>query len=132
MFVFVPFLYSQSLKCKDSKHGGQDMILLNWLFQDELLFEPVAEALASIVTRKHDRYLLFGWCVLLRSLVECDSSVRQSMLGGEFQFSICVSFNCRSHTNTHWSRKIEYIFFKLSCVLMCFFFLVKLTCLSQE
>jgi hypothetical protein len=72
------------LKCKNSKHGGQAIILLNWLFQDELIFLPVAEALTSIVTRKNDRYLLFGWCLLLRSIVDYDSSVHQSMLSGEF------------------------------------------------
>ncbi|KAK2363452.1 hypothetical protein QL285_088437 [Trifolium repens] len=71
-----------SLKCKNSKHGGQAIILLNWLFQDELNFVPVAEALASIITRKNDHDLLFGWCLLLRSIVDYDSSVHQSMLSG--------------------------------------------------
>lgn len=67
------------------------MILLNWLFQDELIFVPVVESLASIITRNHDRYLLFGWCLLLRSLVDYESSVHQSMLGGEFAvFTITV------------------------------------------
>ncbi|CAL5193475.1 unnamed protein product [Lathyrus oleraceus] len=79
--LLVPIIHS-SLKCKDSKHGGQAMILLNWLFQDELIFVPVVESLASIITRNHDRYLLFGWCLLLRSLVDYESSVHQSMLGG--------------------------------------------------
>ncbi|WJX83974.1 hypothetical protein P8452_66591 [Trifolium repens] len=53
-------LMTISLKCKNSKHGGQAIILLNWLFQDELNFVPVAEALASIITRKNDHDLLFG------------------------------------------------------------------------
>ncbi|KAK2363382.1 casein kinase protein HD16 [Trifolium repens] len=39
-------------------------------------------ALASIITRKNDHYLLFGWCLLLRSIVDHDSSVHQSMLSG--------------------------------------------------
>ncbi|XP_020211045.1 uncharacterized protein LOC109795896 isoform X1 [Cajanus cajan] len=65
-----------------SKHGDQAMVLLNWLFQDALLFQPVAEALAGVVARKHDRYLLLGWCLLLRNLVEYESSVHQSMLAG--------------------------------------------------
>ncbi|KAK7336580.1 hypothetical protein VNO77_17125 [Canavalia gladiata] len=76
--LLLPLIHN-SLK---SKHGDQAMILLNWLFQDELLFQPVAEALAGIVTGKHDRYLLLGWCLLLRNLVEYDSSVHQSMFGG--------------------------------------------------
>ncbi|XP_061373685.1 uncharacterized protein LOC133316013 isoform X2 [Gastrolobium bilobum] len=81
--VLVPII-DNALKCKDSsKHGGQAMILMNWLFQDELLFEPVAQGLAGIVTsRKDDRYLLFGWCLLIRSLVEFENSVHQSMFGG--------------------------------------------------
>ncbi|TKY62599.1 hypothetical protein E2542_SST12457 [Spatholobus suberectus] len=65
-----------------SKHGDQAMVLLNWLFQDELLFQPIAEALAGIVTGRHDRYLLLGWCLLLRNLVEYESSAHQSMLAG--------------------------------------------------
>ncbi|RDY02152.1 hypothetical protein CR513_14431, partial [Mucuna pruriens] len=65
-----------------SKHGDQAMVLLNWLFQDELLFQPVAEALAGVVAGKHDRYLLLGWCLLLRNLVEYESSAHQSIFGG--------------------------------------------------
>ncbi|KAK7378180.1 hypothetical protein VNO80_03617 [Phaseolus coccineus] len=67
-----------------SKHGDQAMLLLNWLFQDELLFQPVAQALAGVVARKHvhDRYLLLGWCLLLRNLVEFETSPHQSMFGG--------------------------------------------------
>ncbi|KAL2320785.1 hypothetical protein Fmac_029754 [Flemingia macrophylla] len=65
-----------------SKHGDQAMVLLNWLFQDALLFQPVAEALAAVVAGKHDRYLLLGWCLLLRNLVEYESSVHQSLFAG--------------------------------------------------
>ncbi|KAL9331609.1 hypothetical protein ACSQ67_001219 [Phaseolus vulgaris] len=67
-----------------SKHGDQAMLLLNWLFQDEHLFQPVAQALAGVVARKHvhDRYLLLGWCLLLRNLVEFETSAHQSMFGG--------------------------------------------------
>ncbi|XP_068472722.1 uncharacterized protein [Phaseolus vulgaris] len=67
-----------------SKHGDQGMLLLNWLFQDEHLFQPVAQALAGVVARKHvhDRYLLLGWCLLLRNLVEFETSAHQSMFGG--------------------------------------------------
>ncbi|XP_045793361.1 uncharacterized protein LOC123888366 isoform X3 [Trifolium pratense] len=79
--LLVPIIHSL-LKCKNSKHGGQPIILLNWLFQDVLIFVPVVEALASIITRKNDRYLLFGWCLLLRSIVDYDTSVHQSMLSG--------------------------------------------------
>ncbi|KAK7244632.1 hypothetical protein RIF29_39457 [Crotalaria pallida] len=75
-------IIENALKCKDSKHGGQAMILLNWLFQDELLFEPVAQGLSEIITKKDDRYLLFGWCVLVRSLVEYENSVHQSLFIG--------------------------------------------------
>ena len=84
-----------------SKHGDQAMILLSWLFQDELLFQPVAEALASIVSRKHvhDRYLLLGWCLLLRNLVEFENSAHQSMFGGEFPiFALTVSPVCSVFT----------------------------------
>ncbi|KAE9590737.1 hypothetical protein Lal_00023286 [Lupinus albus] len=79
---FLAPIIHNALKCKGSKHGGQAMILLNWIFQDELLFEPVAKGLASIITRKDDQYLLFGWCVLVRSLVEYKNSIHQSTFAG--------------------------------------------------
>lgn len=60
------------------------MILINWLFQDELLFEPVTKGLASIITRKNDRYLLFGWCIFVRALVEYENAFSQSTFGGKF------------------------------------------------
>ncbi|KAK7285567.1 hypothetical protein RJT34_20343 [Clitoria ternatea] len=76
--VLLPIV-DNSLK---SKHGEQAMILLNWLFQDELLFQPVAQALAGMVTRKQDRYVLFAWCLLIRNLVEYENSPYQSMFAG--------------------------------------------------
>jgi len=82
------------LQVLKSKHGDQAMLLLNWLFQDEILFQPVAEALAGLVARKHvnDRYLLLGWCLLLRNLVEFECSAHQSMFGGEFLiFTLAIS-----------------------------------------
>ncbi|MED6184209.1 hypothetical protein PIB30_045241 [Stylosanthes scabra] len=80
--LLLPVIH-HSLKGKESRHGGQGLILLSWLFQDEIIFEPVAEALAGIVAvKKDDRYLLLGWCVLVRGLVEYENSVHQSMLGG--------------------------------------------------
>ncbi|XP_054775738.1 uncharacterized protein LOC129284315 isoform X2 [Prosopis cineraria] len=79
--VLVPMI-ENALKSKDSKHGGQAMILINWLFQDELLFEPLTNGLASIVTRKNDRYLLVGWCVIVRALVDYDTITSQSPFSG--------------------------------------------------
>ncbi|KAI4348718.1 hypothetical protein L6164_009405 [Bauhinia variegata] len=79
--VLVPMI-ENSLRCKESKHGSQAMILLNWLFQNELLFEPVTKSLANVITRKDDRYLLFGWCILVRELVEYENSINQSTFSG--------------------------------------------------
>ncbi|KAK4281861.1 hypothetical protein QN277_013308 [Acacia crassicarpa] len=79
--VLVPMI-ENLLKSKDSKHGGQAMILINWLFQDELLFEPLTKGLANIITRKTDRYLLLGWCVLVRALADYDNISSQSTFSG--------------------------------------------------
>ncbi|KAK6244141.1 hypothetical protein QUC31_010550 [Theobroma cacao] len=79
--VLVPMI-EHSLKYKDLKHGGQPMILLNWLFQDELLFQAVAMNLANIIVRKDDRYIAFGWCTLVRGLMEYESSMDQYLLNG--------------------------------------------------
>lgn len=71
------------MKYKDSKHGGQPMILLNWLFQDELLFQPVAMNLANIIMRKDDRYIAFGWSTLVRGLLEYESTMDQYSVNGK-------------------------------------------------
>ncbi|QCD86225.1 hypothetical protein DEO72_LG3g746 [Vigna unguiculata] len=56
--------------------------LLNWLFQYELLFQLLIEALVSIVARKHmhDHYLLLGWCLLIQNMVEFENFAHQSIL----------------------------------------------------
>ncbi|KAF8403828.1 hypothetical protein HHK36_011934 [Tetracentron sinense] len=67
--ILVPMI-ENSLKCKDSKHYNQVLILLNWFFQDELLFQALATNLAEIITRKEDRYIALGWCTLICGLVD--------------------------------------------------------------
>ncbi|CAL5362892.1 unnamed protein product [Camellia sinensis] len=59
-----------SLKHKESKHGNQAMLLFNWLFQDEIIFQALATNLAGIIRRKEDRYIALGWCILVRGLVD--------------------------------------------------------------
>ncbi|XP_052490934.1 uncharacterized protein LOC105786238 isoform X2 [Gossypium raimondii] len=58
------------------------MILLNWLFQDEFLFQAVAMNLANIITRKDDRYIAFGWCTLVRGLMEYENVMDQYLFNG--------------------------------------------------
>ncbi|RVW16552.1 hypothetical protein CK203_069319 [Vitis vinifera] len=53
------------------------MVLLNWLFQDELLFQALARGLADIILRKEDRYIALGWCTLVRGLVEYEITMDQ-------------------------------------------------------
>ncbi|PPD70726.1 hypothetical protein GOBAR_DD32393 [Gossypium barbadense] len=79
--ILVPII-QHSLKYKDSKHDNQPMILLNWLFQDEFLFQAVAMNLANIITRKDDRYIAFGWCTLVRGLMEYENVMDQYLFNG--------------------------------------------------
>ncbi|CAL5362804.1 unnamed protein product [Camellia sinensis] len=65
-----PLLNMGSLKHKESKHGNQAMLLFNWLFQDEIIFQALATNLAGIIRRKEDRYIALGWCILVRGLVD--------------------------------------------------------------
>ncbi|KAL2923694.1 Dicer-like protein 1 [Bienertia sinuspersici] len=67
--VLIPII-ENVLRCKESKHPNQAMILLNWLFQDEILFLPLAQDLVSIISRREDRYIALGWCRLVRTLVK--------------------------------------------------------------
>lgn len=79
--VLVPMI-ERSLKSKESKHGGQAMIILNWLFKDELLFQVLATNLANIIVRKDDRYITLGWCTLVRALLEYDTLTDQHLVTG--------------------------------------------------
>lgn len=74
--ILVPMI-EHSLKFKESKHGGQAMILLNWLFQDKLLFQALAGNLAKIILEKEDRYIALGWCILVRGLIEHEITINQ-------------------------------------------------------
>ncbi|KAJ8769650.1 hypothetical protein K2173_005253 [Erythroxylum novogranatense] len=79
--VLVPII-QHSLKSKDSKSCGPGLLVINWLFQYELIFRFVAEELADIISRKEDRYVAFGWCILVRSLVEYERFMAQFTLHG--------------------------------------------------
>ncbi|KAI8562184.1 hypothetical protein RHMOL_Rhmol03G0015000 [Rhododendron molle] len=73
----IPFSFYQSLKYKESKYGNQAMILFNWLFQDEVIFQALATNLASIIMRKEDRYIALGWCMLVRGLIGYEIKTKQ-------------------------------------------------------
>ncbi|XP_071723935.1 uncharacterized protein [Rutidosis leptorrhynchoides] len=79
--ILVPMI-EHSLRSKDSKHHCQVVIVLNWLFLDEILFKALATNLANIISRKDDHYIAFGWCTLVRSLVEYESQADQTLLNG--------------------------------------------------
>lgn len=48
------------------------MILLDWLFQDSIVFEALVTNFATILLRKDDHYIALGWCILARGLLEDD------------------------------------------------------------
>ncbi|XP_010524083.1 PREDICTED: uncharacterized protein LOC104802271 isoform X1 [Tarenaya hassleriana] len=79
--ILVPII-EHTLRFKDTKHGSQALILLNWLFQDEVLFQDVARNLSEIIVKKEDRFLALGWCFLVRALVECEGNDDQQLLPG--------------------------------------------------
>ncbi|KAF7147204.1 hypothetical protein RHSIM_Rhsim03G0017400 [Rhododendron simsii] len=96
--VLVPMI-EHSLKYKESKYGNQAMILFNWLFQDEVIFQALATNLASIIMRKEDRYIALGWCMLVRGLVGYEIKTKQLENNGLKQkyssllkiFSSCIA-----------------------------------------
>ncbi|KAI7990306.1 hypothetical protein LOK49_LG12G02906 [Camellia lanceoleosa] len=79
--ILVP-ITQHSLKHKESKHGNQAMILFNWLFQDEIIFQALATNLVGIIRRKEDRYIALGWCILVRGLVEYEITMKQFINNG--------------------------------------------------
>ncbi|KAF5193760.1 Arm repeat superfamily protein, partial [Thalictrum thalictroides] len=72
--ILVPMIES-SLKSKDSRHCNQVLILLNWLFKDELVFKALGVNLANIVMRKDDHYINLGWCTLIRGLIDSETTM---------------------------------------------------------
>ncbi|KAI3679664.1 hypothetical protein L2E82_51062 [Cichorium intybus] len=67
--ILIPMI-EHSLRSKESRNKNQEMILLNWLFQDEVLFQALARSFCDIVVRKEDHYIALGWCILARRLIE--------------------------------------------------------------
>lgn len=58
------------------------MMLLNWLFQDEFIFQAIATNLAKIIATKDDRFIALGWCILVRGLMEYESASDQFPMNG--------------------------------------------------
>ncbi|KAG5242688.1 ARM repeat superfamily protein [Salix suchowensis] len=79
--ILIPII-QHCLRNVNLKHGGQAMIIINWLFQDEFVFEAVAMDLANIIERKEDRYVALGWCILVRGLLEYENFMEQYTLNG--------------------------------------------------
>ncbi|KFK35004.1 hypothetical protein AALP_AA5G221800 [Arabis alpina] len=79
--ILVPII-EHTLRFKDSKNGNPAMIVLNWLFRDEVLFQAVSRDLSDIILSNEDRILALGWCLLIRSLVECEDTGDQGFWNG--------------------------------------------------
>lgn len=69
---------------RGSKQGNQAMTLLNWLFQDEIFFEAILRNVSDIISRRDDRYVALGWCILGRSLIEYENFLSNVMTNGNF------------------------------------------------
>ncbi|EEF35634.1 conserved hypothetical protein [Ricinus communis] len=92
--ILIPIIQHPLMR-KDLKHGGQGMILVNWLFQDEFLFQAVARSLGDIILRKDDRFIALAWCIFIRSLVEYESFMDQYALNGiKDNYSSFLKINC--------------------------------------
>ncbi|KAM7524534.1 hypothetical protein LguiA_014436 [Lonicera macranthoides] len=97
--VLVPMI-EHSLKCKGSKNHNRAMILFNWLFQDELLFQALATNLANIVLRKDDHFIALGWCILARGLVEYEITMNQLLSNGiKEKYNALLKILCSSVTH---------------------------------
>ncbi|KAM6568437.1 hypothetical protein CsatB_016422 [Cannabis sativa] len=97
----IPML-ENSFRSKNVKHsnGDQSMILLNWLFQDEFIFQAIARKLAKIIATKDDHFIALGWCTLVRGLVDYESATDQYSMNGIRQRHIellKILSSCFSH-----------------------------------
>lgn len=82
---------------RESKQGNQAMILLNWLFQDEMFCGVILRNFADIISRRDDRYVALGWCILGRRLVEYDNVVGSVQTSGNFIPTFLYLFGCFMH-----------------------------------
>lgn len=97
--VLVPMI-QHSLRFTGSKHGNQVMILLSWLFEDEISFQDLANDLKAILSRKEDRYISLGWCTLARSLIEFEVTVDKIVTRGvqcRYDELLKIFCMCMSH-----------------------------------
>ncbi|XP_071720458.1 uncharacterized protein [Rutidosis leptorrhynchoides] len=79
--ILIPII-EHSLRSKDLKYKNQEMILLNWLFQDEVLFEVLAKNFCDILLRKEDHHVALGWCILARRLIDFEVTMSQLSVTG--------------------------------------------------
>ncbi|KAL4587515.1 hypothetical protein LXL04_000386 [Taraxacum kok-saghyz] len=79
--ILIPMI-EHSLRSKESRNKNQEMILLNWLFQDEVLFQALSRSFSDIVVRKDDHYVTLGWCILARRLIEYDVTMSRFSTSG--------------------------------------------------
>ncbi|KAL2466133.1 ARM repeat superfamily protein [Abeliophyllum distichum] len=76
------------------------MVLLNWLFQDEILFQDIVENYAGIISRKDDHYIALGWCILGRSLIEYKNTVNNIATDGiTKKYNAMLKIFCSPVTN---------------------------------
>lgn len=113
------------MRFKDAKRSNPALILLNWLFQDEVLFQAVLTNLSKIIVRNEDRFLALGWCLLIRRLVECEDTGDQDFWNGEhYNHSCYYVFNIGS---LFWGKEKAFHFLVLSsldlslCICILFF-----------
>ncbi|XP_071717853.1 uncharacterized protein [Rutidosis leptorrhynchoides] len=79
--ILIPII-EHSLRSKDMKYKNQEMIILNWLFQDEVLFEVLSQNFCDILMRKEDHHVALGWCILVRRLIDYDVTMSQLSVTG--------------------------------------------------
>lgn len=76
-------LILQSLQSKGSRRDNQVLRLLNWLYQDESVSRSFTQNLISIISRKEDHYIAYGWCNLVRDLLDSEPLTKQYLMNGK-------------------------------------------------
>ncbi|EYU18758.1 hypothetical protein MIMGU_mgv1a000625mg [Erythranthe guttata] len=97
--VLVPIL-QHTLTTRESKRGNSVLILLNWLFQDEVLFQVTVTNLAAVISRRDDRYVALGWCILGRSLIEYENvakNVATNAIREKYAVILKIFCSCVTH-----------------------------------
>ncbi|KAI3471584.1 hypothetical protein Pfo_028234 [Paulownia fortunei] len=113
--VLVPII-QHWLTMRESKQGNQVLILLNWLFQDEILFQAIVRNLAAIISRRMIAMWLLGaisekYDAILKICCSCEGfelPTRLAVAAADFILSLTVALTKKDLASTQKQKSSSF------------------------